>query len=125
MMRFRIVSYFVLSFGHAVGATLVANPVGEPQDFINATRVNVCAHRSQKCNVLLDVPSVCAGSTSTCPVIFCLHGHGGGNGFAKKWCSPSVHTHGFVGVYPHGDDCGGKPGWNDGMGVRCKYDDFN
>lgn len=123
---------------------LRSNPPGNPQDFVTDYPLaagNLCINRSKDfCAVYIDVPQQCAGKNS-CPIVFCLHGFGG---FATEYfevCSPSVHEHGFIGVYPQGDplgylilpdnSTGVLSGWNDGQSVfpkdtllKCKYDDF-
>jgi poly(3-hydroxybutyrate) depolymerase len=113
---------------------LIANDLGAPQDLANASAVAVCANRSSFCNVMLDVPSECAGSSSLCPVLFCLHGFGGSNKKYVDRCGSQVHSRSFIGVYPQGDPLAKHNkgfGWNDGMAVnpkttalQCAYDNF-
>ena len=127
-----IFSWFSLSH-----ATLIANDLGSPQDLVNASAVDLCANRSSFCNVLIDVPSKCAGTQTNCPVLFCLHGFGGSNRKYIELCGSEVHAQGFIGVYPQGDPLAGNDshpkgfGWNDGMAVnqnntrlRCKYNNY-
>ena len=86
-----------------IEASLVENVLGAPQDLGTVSGVSICANRSSFCNVLLDVPSACAGTTSQCPIIFCLHGFGGSNKKYVTTCGSPVHSHNFIGVYPQGE----------------------
>ena len=118
---------------------LAPNALGAPQDLRNASGVDVCRGRSAYCNVLLDVPTRCAGAgAARCPVLFCLHGFGGSNRKYVQSCGGPAHARGFIGVYPQGDPLAGtaaKPagfGWNDGMAVnpgntllRCRWDNYS
>ena len=77
-------------------AALTSNLEGFPQ-----IMSNVCSAtpgRTEKCEVELDVPASCVASSSSCPVVFFLHGAGGtNNGFAQR---STVHDRGVIGVYP-------------------------
>jgi len=82
---------------------LVSNAEFSPQ--ILSDLSGVCSDqqgRSETCEVELDVPSSCieGDSSSSCPIVFFLHGAGGGNaGYARD---SGVHSAGFIGVYPQG-----------------------
>jgi len=118
---------------------LSENPLGSPQDFVNVTGIDLCSKRSSLCSVLLDVPPGCAGASSGCPIVFCLHGMGGKNKGYVEQCGQPIHSRNhWIGVYPQGDPLAYRAdkslvtGWNDGQSVdpsrtllRCKYDDFN
>jgi len=101
---------------------LVSNAEFSPQ--ILSDLSGVCSDqqgRSETCEVELDVPSSCieGDSSSSCPIVFFLHGAGGGNaGYARD---SGVHSAGFIGVYPQGEN-----GWNTGPKDtnQCAWDDY-
>ena len=110
-------------------ADLSANPEGSPSDISAA----VCATVPDRtaCEVLLDVPAVCAGASPSCPLVFFFHGSGGKNDFFYRAWNPFSVTallhaggggHGFIGVYPQGEQFPRAPsvggttsGWNTGL----------
>ena len=76
--------------------------------------------RTATCEVELDVPASCVSSEgSDCPIVFFLHGAGGNNEWFGK--TSGVHSAGFIGVYPQGED-----GWNTGPknSNDCDWDNF-
>eukprot|EP01084_Bolivina_argentea_P271942 462861_1 len=97
---------------------LQPNDFGSPQTLDVTT---ICTSRTP-CEVELDVPVACVDittNTSTCPIVFHLHGAGGSiNGFKG---SSGVHEFGLIGVYPQGVN-----GWNTGPKNTnvCDWDDF-
>jgi len=104
-------------------AALQSNSKGSPQDLSGMSNSNVCTGpgRTSACEVQLDVPSQCVSNgQSTCPVVFYLHGAGGKIAGFKN--GSDVHTHGFIGVYPQGEN-----GWNTGPKDtnNCDYSDYN
>lgn len=98
-----------------VGSELVAG------QFEMKASSDVCKGRSSHCSVKLDVPSACAGNTSSCPIFMKFHAHGGNNAGAGKGSKRN-----FIGIAPQGEYYDGKSGWNDGSedGLKCKWDDF-
>jgi len=107
---------------HCTDASLESNTKGSPQLLSDMTNSIVCQGygRTDKCKVQLDVPFQCVSDgKSTCPVVFYLHGAGGSiDGFKMN---SDVHAHGFIGVYPQGED-----GWNTGPknSNKCTYTEF-
>jgi len=106
-----------------VDAALVSNSEGSPQVLSDMPNSNACKGpgRTGECTVELDVPSDCvSGGQSMCPVVFYLHGAGGKIAGFKR--SSEVHAHGFVGVYPQGEN-----GWNTGPKDtnNCDYTDYD
>lgn len=101
---------------------LEGNARRDPQK-ISDDAESLCAGRSDRCEVQLDVPFDCVDastSTSTCPIVFFLHG-GGGNiqGYINK---SGVHENSMIGIYPQGDN-----GWNTGPKNTnlCDWDDYS
>jgi len=120
-------SLLTASLAAVIRGALVANEFGQPQEMKGsaATSSDVCGGRSDHCSVWLDVPTACAGESSSCPIIFMFHGHGGSNnGFPRE--SVGVHDYNFIGISPRGELYDGKSGWNDGSmaGNQCAWDDF-
>jgi len=77
-------------------AALTSNPENSPQ-LIDGV-CSATSGRTDSCEVELDVPASCAGSPSSCPIVFFLHGSGGtNNGFSRN---SEVHGRGVIGVYP-------------------------
>ena len=73
------------------------------------------------CDVQLDVPSACVVSAaSSCPIVFFLHGAGGGNGGTAN--RSGVHDETVIGVYPQGEK-----GWNTGPKNTnlCHWSDYS
>ena len=108
------------SFCWSVAAALQSNPFEQPQD-LNY----ICEGRPRtQCEVELDVPAVCATSTSdedpACPIVFFLHGSGGTINWFKR--TSGVHDANMIGVYPQGEG-----GWNTGpkQTNNCHWDDFS
>merc|ERR1719277_2452564 len=98
---------------------LASNQKESPQSLEQGT--SVCEGRSSRCEVLLDVPQSCVTSgTSTCPIVFFLHGAGGTNDWFGR--TSGVHEAQMIGIYPQGED-----GWNTGPknGNACDWDDFS
>lgn len=99
-------------------AQLVSNAPQAPQLLEHATLV--CQGRSADCEVELDVPQACVNAgSSSCPIVFFLHGGGGSNnGYAS---SSGVHGAQMIGIYPQGDG-----GWNTGpkRSNECSWTDF-
>ena len=92
--------FAVLGIAFTVHGALTPNAQGSPQELKDGAGPAVCAGRSAHCSVLLDVPAACGGS-STCPVAFFFHWHGGNNkGFAHNAVGKLCHEYGFIGVYP-------------------------
>ena len=95
---------------------LNSNGVGAPQSITNV----VCPGRPRmQCEVELDVPQVCAGASSDCPIVFYLHGAGGT--IAEFAGTTGVHSAGYIGIYPQGED-----GWNTNPKDfnDCAWNDF-
>jgi len=120
-----------------VFAALIANEVGSPQEFSEA-EPQLCANRtSGTCDVLLDVPDSCAGETSACSILFCLHGHSkpGANARIGADCGEHIRRskgESWIGVYPQGESEAGDVGWFFGLGCEgeddpcpCAWNDFN
>lgn len=79
--------------------------------------------RTSVCEVEIDVPEECASlpsGTSNCPIVFFFHGAGGTNNWFAR--TTGVHSQGFIGVYPQGEN-----GWNTGPKDtnQCEWDDFD
>jgi len=110
-----------------VRGDFVANDIGKSQNFSNIPGTDVCINRTY-CSVLMDVPLKCAGVTTSCPIMFGFHGHGGHNtqyiGTGGRGFSDGVHKYNFIGVYPQGELYDGKPGWSDCC-KNCTVDNFN
>jgi len=105
-------------------ALLQSNGKGSPSMLSDTT--DVCSSNqgrtASRCEVELDVPASCVDEdgTSSCPVVFFLHGGGGGNDGFKR--SSDVHENDVIGVYPQGES-----GWNTGPknSNECDPDDFD
>jgi len=106
--------------GTTTTALLDSNPERDPQKLSDSS--NVCSGQGRSgdvCEVELDVPSSCSGANA-CPIVFFLHGgNGNNNGYAR---SSGVHSAGYIGVYPQGEN-----GWNTGPKSTnvCDWDDFD
>lgn len=77
--------------------------------------------RCKENHVLVDVPGSCVeNNASVCPIVFFFHGAGGSNIWFPKLSG--VHSHGYIGVYPQGED-----GWNTGPKStnNCDYTDYD
>ncbi len=101
-------------------SALQSNAPGNPQSLT----AKICDGRNDGrtlCDVELDVPAACVKSpSSSCPIVFFLHGSGGGNdGFKRR---SGVHEEGLIGVYPQGEK-----GWNTGPKSTnvCHWSDFS
>merc|ERR1740123_942223 len=104
---------------NAMRSGLASNQKESPQSLEQGT--SVCEGRSSSCEVLLDVPQACVTSgTSTCPIVFFLHGAGGTNDWFPR--TSGVHEAQMIGIYPQGED-----GWNTGpkSGNACDWDDYS
>jgi len=104
-------------------ADLESNAKKKPQVLSNLSISNACSGqgRTNKCKIQLDVPEACVtNGKSDCPIVFYLHGAGGNiNGYKFE---SDVHKHGFIGVYPQGEN-----GWNTGPKDtnECEWDEFD
>jgi len=100
---------------------LVSNLKENPQVLSDTSAVcSDASGRTSKCEVELDVPASCVSNgQSTCPIVFFLHGAGGTNNWFGR--TSGVHSAGFIGVYPQGEN-----GWNTGPKDTnvCSWDDF-
>jgi poly(3-hydroxybutyrate) depolymerase len=98
---------------------LVANNEGEAQG-MPCRLCQVDFADRDDCDVTYDVPAACDGQAGkTCPLVFILHGTGGGIQNTPATVGPAIHattrTTNFIGVYPMGSDKGGGvTGWNTG-----------
>lgn len=89
----------------------------------------MCAGRSTKCAVYIDVPYSCNTTTSTkshCPIVFALHSAGGYATDFLDTIGPLCHSNKVVCVYPQSEEYGNGTQWNDGnrWGNRCSYRQF-
>jgi len=124
---FRSYYYFaiilLLQISKHIFFCLESNEYQSPQ-IISDEYNDLCAGRSNDCEVQLDVPVSCIdaeGSTSTCPIVFFLHGSGGTNDNYKH--NSKIHENKMIGIYPNGD-CNG---WSTGPKNchQCEWDDFD
>ena len=120
-MKFASYSCALLISTLAFASALQSNAPENPQSLTST----ICDGRSDGrsyCDVELDVPASCVemDGSSSCPVVFFLHGSGGGNGAFKR--SSGIHDEGFIGVYPQGEK-----GWNTGPKStnNCAWTDFD
>lgn len=113
----------LLSVLTKASVALESNNEGSPQVLSDMSSSNACEGqgRTDECTIELDVPSDCVmNGESTCPIVFYLHGAGGRiDGFKR---SSEVHKHGFIGVYPQGEN-----GWNTGPkdSNDCEYTEYD
>ena len=100
---------------------LVPNDSGSPQILSDTSNVCNGQGRTATCEVQLDVPSACVSpdGTSSCPIVFFLHGAGGTNNGYSMFSD--VHENGVIGIYPRGED-----GWNiwPKRSNTCHWSDF-
>ena len=97
-------------------ASLSLNGEGRPQSLTDV----ICPGRPRReCEVQLDVPRACSGASSDCPIVLYLHGAGGT--IEEFPGTTGVHSAGYIGVYPQGED-----GWNTNPKDinDCPWDDF-
>ena len=97
-------------------ASLSLNGEGRPQSLTDV----ICPGRPRReCEVQLDVPRACSGASSDCPIVLYLHGAGGT--IEEFPGTTGVHSAGYIGVYPQGED-----GWNTNPKDinDCRWDDF-
>ena len=105
-----------------LASALQSNAPRNPQSLTSTICDNRTDGRDNRCEVELDVPAVCVDATSSsssCPIVFFLHGGGGSNdGFKGR---SGVHDEGIIGVYPQGEN-----GWNTGPknSNLCHWSDF-
>lgn len=99
-----------------------ANSAGSPQTLEGVCDISPFDERTgrngeKNCEVQLDVPSACAGSTTKCGLVFAFHGSGGSNKGWARQMGMKLHGGGYkmIGVYPNGAaKDSGQPGWNTG-----------
>mmetsp|Transcript_47035 Transcript_47035/g.87639 ORF Transcript_47035/g.87639 Transcript_47035/m.87639 type:complete len:455 (-) Transcript_47035:93-1457(-) len=104
------------------------NSAHEAQNFSNVSK-KVCAGRSTKCAVYIDVPFTCNTTNVTeshCPVVFALHSAGGYATDFVDTLGPFCHANKVVCLYPQSEEYGNGTGWNDGnkWGNRCAWRQF-